>query len=271
MKKSGLDIISYLKGIWADRKVLLELARNDFKMKYTNSLLGIIWAFIVPLITVLVLWFVFEVQFRSVPMEGVPFILWYMPAFLVWNFFTDAFGAGSGCLSEYGYLVKNMRFRVSALPIVKIISSSFVHLFFICFIFAIYAIYGYMPRVNNLQVIYYYFALVVFLIGLTWTTSALAIFTKDTLSIVNLIVQVGFWATPIVWSMDAMPQNVQNILKLNPIFYICNGYREAFCTDFWFFTNHPLWTAYFWIFTIAQLIVGTYVFNRLRPQFADLL
>lgn len=271
MGKMVSGLAQFIRDLWKDKKVLFELAKNDFKAKYTNSLLGIVWAFAVPLITVLVLWFVFEVQFRSAPMENVPFILWYMPAFLVWNFFTDAFGAGSGCIAEYSYLVKNMRFRVSALPIVKIISSSFVHMFFIVFIFVIYGVYGHAPRINNIQIIYYYFSLVVFLIGLTWVTSALAVFTKDTLSVVNLIVQVGFWATPIVWSMDTMPATVQNVLKLNPIFYICNGYREAFCTNSWFFQDHPLWTAYYWIFTLVLFVIGAYVFKRLRPQFADLL
>lgn len=270
MKNAVIGFGKFIHDIWKDKKVLFELAQNDFKSKYTNSLLGIVWAFAVPLIMVLVLWFVFEVQFKSAPMDGVPFILWYVPAYLVWNFFTDAFGSSSSCLMEYGYLVKNMRFRVSALPIVKILSSSFVHLFFILFIFVIYGIYGHTPRINNLQVIYYYFALIVYLLGLTWIFSALAIFTKDTLSIVNLITQVGFWVTPIVWSMEGFPEIVQNILRLNPMFYICNGYREAFCTDIWFWDHHLL-TIYFWIFTLCQLIIGAYVFQRLRPQFADLL
>lgn len=271
MKRILNSIGAFSKDLWSDRQVLLELAMNDFKTKYTNSLLGIVWAFALPLIMVLVLWFVFEVQFHSAPMENVPFILWYMPAYLAWNFFTDAFGSASGCLSEYGYLVKNMRFRVSTLPIVKIISSSFVHMFFIVFIFVIYAVYGYMPRVNNIQVIYYYLALVVYLLGLTWITSALTVFAKDVLSIVNLIVQVGFWATPIVWSADGMSETVQTVLKLNPIYYICNGYREAFCTNNLFFQQHPAWTIYFWIFAVIQLIIGVYVFSKLRPQFADLL
>ena len=71
---SGLA--QFIRDLWKDKKVLFELAKNDFKAKYTNSLLGIVWAFAVPLITVLVLWFVFEVQFKSAPMENVPFILW---------------------------------------------------------------------------------------------------------------------------------------------------------------------------------------------------
>lgn len=84
--------------------------------------------------------------------------------------------------------------------------------------FVIYGVYGHAPRINNIQIIYYYFSLVVFLIGLTWVTSALAVFTKDTLSVVNLIVQVGFWATPIVWSMDMMPATVQKCTETESVF-----------------------------------------------------
>ena len=128
-------VLNFLGGIWQERKVIFDLAKNDFKSKYTNSLLGIAWAFMLPLTVILVLWFVFQVGFRSTPVDNVPFILWYIPAFLSWNFFSDAFASASGCIFDYAYLVKNMQFRVSSLPIVKIISSSFVHLFFIMFIF----------------------------------------------------------------------------------------------------------------------------------------
>ena len=86
---------NFFKGLIDDRKVILDLAKNDFKAKYTNSLLGIVWAFMLPLTIILVLWFVFQVGFRSAPVNDIPFILWYIPAFLSWNFFTDAFGSGS--------------------------------------------------------------------------------------------------------------------------------------------------------------------------------
>ena len=169
--------IQFCKELIQDRKVIFDLAKNDFKAKYTNSLLGVVWAFMLPLTIILVLWFVFQVGFKSTPVDNIPFVLWYIPAFLSWNFFTDAFGAGAGCISDYSYLVKNMQFRVSALPVVKILSSSFVHLFFIGFIFVIYAVYGWMPNIYNIQVVYYYICMVVLLLGVSWIMSALAVFS----------------------------------------------------------------------------------------------
>ena len=262
--------LRFFKDLVDDRKVIFDLAKNDFKAKYTNSLLGIVWAFMLPLTIILVLWFVFQVGFRSAPVDDIPFILWYIPAFLAWNFFTDAFGSGAACIFDYSYLVKNMKFRVSSLPVVKIISSSFVHLFFVGFIFVMYALYGRYPSIYNIQVVYYYLCTVVLLLGVTWIMSALSVFSRDVLNVISLIVQVGFWATPLVWDPGAMPRMVQMIVKINPMYYICVGYRETFSTQIWFW-EHPYLTAYFWLFALAQLFVGAYVFHKLRPQFADML
>ena len=262
--------LKFFKDLVDDRKVIFDLAKNDFKAKYTNSLLGIVWAFMLPLTIILVLWFVFQVGFRSAPVDDIPFILWYIPAFLAWNFFTDAFGSGAACIFDYSYLVKNMKFRVSSLPVVKIISSSFVHFFFVGFIFVMYALYGRYPSIYNIQVVYYYLCTVVLLLGVTWIMSALSVFSRDVLNVISLIVQVGFWATPLVWDPGTMPRMVQMIVKINPMYYICVGYRETFSTQIWFW-EHPYLTAYFWFFALAQLCVGAYVFHKLRPQFADML
>lgn len=264
------NFFMFFKGLFKERKVIFDLAKNDFKAKYTNSLLGVVWAFALPLTIIFVLWFVFQIGLRALPVDDIPFILWYIPAFLAWNFFTDAFGNGAGCIFDYSYLVKNMQFRVSSLPVVKIISSSFVHLFFIIFIFVMYLVYGRFPSIYNIQVVYYYICNVVLLLGVTWIMSALAVFSRDILNIISLIVQVGFWATPLVWDPSNMPRTVQTIVKINPMYYVCVGYREAFTTNIWFW-NHPIQTLYFWTFALAQLVLGAYVFHKLRPQFADML
>ena len=261
---------NFFKCLFEERKVIIDLAKNDFKSKYTNSLLGVIWAFLLPLMIIMVLWFVFQVGFRSTPVDNIPFILWYIPAFLSWNFFSDALGAGAGCIFDYSYLVKNMQFRVSSLPLVKIISSSFVHFFFIGVIFLFYLIYGWFPNIYNIQVIYYYFCTVVLLLGTIWVMSSLAVFSRDNLNIISLIVQVGFWATPLVWDPSSMPKTVQMVVKINPMYYICMGYRETFSGKIWFW-EHPILTIYFWIFALTILFIGAYVFHKLRPQFADML
>ena len=99
--------------------------------------------------------------------------------------------------------------------------------------------------------------------------SALSTFFKDTSYLVSIVLQIGFWATPIFWNKDQMEsETIRQILKLNPIYYIVEGYRESFLyhIPFW---SHPVQTLYFWIFTLVICILGWRTFKKLRPHFAD--
>jgi len=81
---------------------------------------------------------------------------------------------------------------------------------------------------------------------------------------------MGFWATPIFWDINMMPPNIQMILKLNPMFYIVQGYRESFIyfSPFW---KHPYQTLYFWLVATILFVSGALIFKRLKAQFADAL
>jgi teichoic acid transport system permease protein len=138
----------------------------------------------------------------------------------------------------------------------------------------VYLLYGYTISPYILQVIYYSFAMMVFTIGLIYLTSALCVFFKDMAQLVNIFLQVGIWATPIMWNYDAMMSKLspalRMVLELNPMYYITSGYRESFIgqTAFW---NRPLLGAYFWGLTLVIYTLGTHVFKKLQPQFADAL
>jgi teichoic acid transport system permease protein len=123
-----------------------------------------------------------------------------------------------------------------------------------------------------LQVIYYTFAAVILGVGLVYLTSAISVFFRDLSQIVNIILQIGVWFTPIMWNIDAMTLTapVIFILKLNPMYYVVMGYRDSLINKVWFWEN-PGQTIYFWVVTILILIFGTSVFRRLKVHFADVL
>lgn len=252
------------------RKLIWELSINDFKAKFSSSFLGVIWALIQPLVTIMVFWFVFQVGMRNGDVDKFPFIVWYIPAYLVWTFFSEAFSAASNGIREYSYLVKKVNFPVFIIPIVKIISSLFVHVFFIAVIIFINGCYKIYPSVYYLQVFYYLFCLIVLLVGLSWLVGALETIIPDVLNIVGVILQIGFWATPIIWNINDMSPLIRMVLKLNPLFYICQGYRETFIyqTGFW---EHKGLGVYFWLIAISILLLGIYSFKHLSTRFADVL
>ena len=121
-----------------------------------------------------------------------------------------------------------------------------------------------------IQGAYYLFCLLVLALGLSWMFSALNVFIRDVAQLVSVVLQVGFWVTPIFWDIQMMPSKVQWFLKLNPVYYIVQGYRDSFITGtpFW---SHPLYMLYFWVCALTILFLGAYVFKRLKPQFPDVL
>lgn len=261
---------SLAKEVYLNRQLMWNLSKNDFKTKYAGSYLGIIWAFIQPVVTVLIYWFVFQVGFRSAPIDNFPFVLWLVAGIVPWFFFSEALMNATYSMVEYSYLVKKVVFKISILPIVKILSAFFVHIFFVLFAVGLFALYGYMPTVYTLQVIYYTVCAFVLVLGLSYATSAIMIFFKDLGQLIGILLQVGVWMTPIMWSYNMIPVKYQWIFKLNPMYYIVEGYRDSLINHVWFWERFNQ-TIYFWLVAGAMFGIGTLIFRRLKIHFADVL
>ncbi|MGN2368652.1 ABC transporter permease [Clostridium cagae] len=270
MKKSK-SILGLFQELKDNKTLIWNLSKNDFKTKYAGSYLGITWAFVQPIVTILVYWFVFEFGLKAgSPMEGVPFVVWLVSGIIPWFFFQEALLNATNCMLEYSYLVKKVVFKISILPIVKIISALFVHFVFIGFLFIVAGIYGFYPSKYSIQLIYYSFCTFFMVLAISYATSAIVIFFKDLGQIINIFLQVGMWMTPIMWSYTIVPKNFQWIVKLNPMYYIVEGYRDTFINKAWFFQRY-FQTVYFWVIILGLFILGTVIFKKLKPHFADVL
>ena len=258
--------------LYQNRKLVLSLAKNDFKTKYAGSYLGIVWAFIQPIVTILVYWFVFSVGLKAGTVSDYPFVLYLVSGIIPWFFFQDALNGGTNALIEYNYLVKKVVFKISILPIVKIISALFVHVFFVAFALLLCACYGYTPSLYTLQIIYYSVCTFLFVLGLVYATSAIVIFFRDLAQIIGIFLQVGVWLTPIMWDIDMLSSHpwLIKLFKLNPMYYVVTGYRDSMLghVGIW---NHVSWTIYFWVVTILLFGLGSVIFKRLKPHFAGVL
>jgi len=262
--------LRFLNSVIEIRYLIWELTKKDLQQRYLGSYLGIIWAFIHPIVMILVLWFVFQIGFKSLPIDDFPFILWLITGMIPWFFFADGISSSTGAVMDHSYLVKKVVFRVSVLPIVKISSALIVNSFFIGVIFLMFFLYGYYPNLYNIQVLYYLFAMIVLLMGLSWVTSSIQVFFKDMGQIIAMIIQIGFWFTPIFWNISIVPSKYHFLIKLNPMAYIIQGYRDSFIYDVWFWERYKI-TIFFWIFTGLLFFSGAFIFRKLRPHFADVL
>ena len=263
--------------LYQNRKLIWKLAKNDFKTKYAGSYFGVFWGFVPPIITVLLYWFVFGVVMpgRATNIKGdmeIPYILWLIVGIVPWFYFSEAISSGTNALLEYNYLVKKVVFKISILPIIKIVSALFVHAFFIVFTLILLACYGYYPDLYTLQLIYYSFCMFMFVLGLSYITCSLIVFFRDLGQMIAIALQVGIWATPILWNLHLLDDKpvVRFIIKLNPMTYVVEGYRSAIFDKLGFYETFYS-TAYFWILTAITFGVGALVFKRLKVHFADVL
>lgn len=262
--------------LFQSRRLIWKLAKNDFKKRYAGSYLGFVWALAQPVVTVVMYWIVFDKVFdtnRQMVASGVevPYVLYLMAGLVPWFYFSEAVTHGMMALLEYNYLVKKVVFNISILPIIKVIAATFIHVFFVVILMLVAIGYGYYPSIYTLQIFYYSLCLFLLVLGLSYLTCALVVFIRDLQQIINIVLQIGMWATPILWDISMLEtDNMKTLFKLNPLVYIVNGYRSAIYEQEWFW-EHFYSSTYFWIFTISMFCIGTLIFRKMRVHFADVL
>ena len=265
------EFINFLIHVKRNNKLILILIINDFKKQYLGSYLGLFWTFAQPLVYMLVIWFVFTYGFRHADLaSGVPYFLWLMSGMVPWFFFASGLVSGANSIVSNSFLVKKVSFRVSILPLVSIGSSLIIHIGLVVFLIISAILYGYKPTLYWIQLIYYIFLSVFFLFGISWITASMRAFIKDINNFINIVLQIGFWATPIFWNASMIPPKYHWILNLNPAYYIVEGFRDTFINKIWFWQK-PIDTFSFFIILFITFFLGAIVFKRLRPHFGDVL
>lgn len=262
--------IEFWNKILKSINLIFNLSIEDVKKKFTGTSLGVFWAILNPILTILVYVAVFKYGFRSGSVEGAPFILWFILGIIPWLFISEAFVAGAYSLQEYSFLVKKMAFDVEVIPFIKIASSAIIHSLFVVIAVVISSLYGYYPKIHSIQLLYYFVCSIIVISSFSYFFSAMSIFFKDLNQVINIILLIGMWGTPIAWNPVMFPESAQRLLKLNPLYYIVYGYRESLVYNTWFFEK-PLYTIYFWVSMIAVNFISVLVFKRIRPHFSDLL
>lgn len=265
-----MKLLYILKQTFIHRALIDSMAKRDLSAKYAGSFLGWIWSFIQPFVMILVFWFIFSVGFRVKPTNDVPFVVWLTAGMAAWFLFAEIVNGSPSLVISITNLVKKTLFPSEILPVINILISLFSHFIFVFILLGLLFLQSMPFSFYYFQAIYYLIGLVVLAIGLSWGISAVHVFIRDVGQIVGVFIQVGFWATPIFWDAQIMSPKIQTLLKLNPMHYVVQGYRDSFIyfVPFW---QHPYETLYFWTVTLLILFLGSHIFMKLKPQFADVL
>jgi ABC-type polysaccharide/polyol phosphate export permease len=260
----------FIRLIYLQRFLIISLAKREVATQYVGSFLGFIWTFINPLVLILVLWVVFSLGFRVQPLNNVPFVVWLTAGMAAWFAFSEIMIGSVNVVVSNAHLIKKTLFHSQILPVVKIVACMVMHAVFLTVLMLLIVFQRLPFDLYFLQFLYYLFCMIILTLGLGWIVASLNVFIRDVSQIVAVMMQIGFWATPIFWDIQILPQKLQPFFKLNPMFYIVQGYRESFIyfQPFW---HHPLQTLYFWFIAGSLFIFGALLFQKLKPHFADVL
>ena len=260
----------FFKTLYKNKKLAIQLGRNDFRNKFANTSLGTIWGFAQPFVFMLTYVIVFQYILKTGSSGEYPYVVWFLPGMSMWMYISDAILTASNSIRNYSYLVKKVIFPVDIIPVISIISSSHIGIFLISIATVTGSIFGFFP--NFLNLIYIVFCAICFILAITRFTSALTTVVPDFAQLLNIIMQLCMWFTPIVWNLDMLSGKFCIFFKLFPFTYLVEGFRQTFITTSTIITEHNgLYTIIFWIVTIIMFIWGNSIFKRNKKDFADVL
>ena len=263
--------MDFFKILYKNKKLAIQLGKNDFRNRFANTGLGSIWGFAQPFVFMLTYVIVFQFILKTGSSGKYPYVVWFLPGMSVWMFCSDAVLNASNSIRNYSYLVKKVVFPVDIIPVIALTSSCIVGLFLLTISIVVSCIYGFAP--NVLVIIYILFCMICFIIAFTRFTSALATLVPDFAQLLNIFMQLFMWFTPIIWNLNQqVPENMRGIFKVFPFTYLVEGFRQAFMDESTIITeNDGMYTIVFWSVTILIFLWGNYIFNKSKKDFADVL
>lgn len=236
---------------------------KEFRGKYKNSFLGILWSFINPLLQLLVYSFVFSFLTKG---NIEHFTVFLVIALIPWNFFNTSIIQCASCIIANAGILKKIYFPREIIP-VSILTSNLINFLISCIIiiFALFisgiGISWHIIFLPLIVLIQYIFSL-----ALSFIISALSTYIKDLVYFINIIMMLWFYLCPVVYSVDLIPENFLFIFKLNPLLYLINGYRDVL-----FYQVIPDIKSLLILLIISLLIlyVGYKIFKKLEKNFVE--
>ncbi|KXZ17166.1 ABC transporter permease [Bacillus nakamurai] len=272
-------LVKILKEQFNSFPLIMRLAVYETKSKYQVNYLGILWQFLNPMIQMLAYWFVFGLGIRNghdvVLGNGnsVPFIVWMLAGLIPWFFISPTILDASNSVYKRINLVSKMNFPISSLPSVVIASNLFSYFVMMAIYIVVLLSNGLFPTLHWLQYIYYLFCMIAFMFAFGLFNSTISVLIRDYQFLLQAVTRLLFFLLPIFWDIAEKFGNrpeLLNILKLNPLFYIIEGFRDSFMEGQWFFHDMK-YTLYFWLITLLLLTVGSLLHMKFRDKFVDFL
>lgn len=226
----GAGVLSKLRELWSYRELIRNLVLRDLRVRYKGSTFGYLWTQVSPLLMMLIFWLVFSKFF---PNGIAMFPVFLIVALLPWNYCIDAVAGGARSVIDNANLIKKVYFPREVLPLVSVLSGLLNYLLSLPMMFLVMGAVqlGVLGRLNFAWTFAYLPVVLViqtlFLAGVALFLSALAVFFRDTLHLLGIMLQFWFFVTPVFYSLEAIDQRMARAVRwLNPMASLVDFYRD---------------------------------------------
>lgn len=257
-------MLERLKELYAYREMVISLVKRDLKGRYKGSVLGFLWTFLNPLLQLAVYTLVFSTIMRA----GIEdYYLFLFVALIPWIFFSTSLAGGAGCILAQQDMVKKIYFPREVLP-VSYVTSQFVNMLLsFLAIFAVLVFAGYPLRFKAVLSLPLVMAVeYVLALGFTMVMCAATVYIRDLEYILGILTMAWQFLTPVMYSIDQVPQEVRWIFSVNPMTYVITAYR-----DILYYGKMPRLETLLSAASIGvvMLLAGWYVFCHLQRRFVE--
>jgi ABC-type polysaccharide/polyol phosphate export permease len=251
------------------RHLVWNFVVRDLKGRYVGSLMGFFWSIVHPLVLLVSYTFVFSVIFQVKLPDPLPqnFPLFLFCGILPWLFFQDTLQRSCTSVVDNANLLRKTVFPSEILPVVLVLSNLVTHLIgFGILVIALFLFTG--LKATTLLVPVYLILLSILTVGLGWLVAALQVFLRDVAQVVSVMLVLWFWFTPIFYSVDSVPEPYGPLIRLNPLTYVVEGYRDILLLG-----RLPDWRSVLILamFSLVAFVVGGLVFRNTKREFIDVL
>lgn len=249
------------------RELVATLVIRGIRSRYKQSLLGILWIVFEPLALVIVFTLVFSL-IAKFPSDNIPYPLFAYSGLLVWQFFTKSVTFSIHSLIQENNLVKKVYFPREVLPISSILLTAVDFVVAFLIFGSLMAFYRISLTLQVIWVIPIFLVLAIFTSAFSLLTSALNVFYRDVQVIVNLVLTVWMFITPIIYPISLIPDNYRSIYMINPMTGILDNYRRVLLQG-----GSPDYSTLLYTGTISILffLLSYWYFKKVEMRFADVL
>lgn len=257
--------------------LIRRLSLYELKMQNKNNYLGMAWEIINPSIQVMIYWFVFGTVRNRAPIEvsgvEIPFFTWLLAGFFLWIFFYQSVIQGSKSIYSRLRMLSKMNFPMSVIPNFVIFSKFYIHIIMVVVTIIIFQFQGFYVNIYYLQFFYFIFASFCLIFSISLITSTLSTIIRDIHMLLNSTLRMMLYLSGVLWPISLLADFpfIMNLMKLNPLFYLIEGYRASFFGTGWYFIEQWHYSLFFWLLVIILFLFGSILHVKFRRHFIDYL